>query len=641
MVDLVSTRLYSRSALSTADAERLGRVVEQVRDYAIYMLSPDGHVASWNAGAQRFKGYSASEIIGKHFSVFYTAEDRAAGIPRLALKTAEEQGKFEAEGWRVKKDGSHFWASVVIDAVRDSEGQLVGFAKITRDITAQRAAALELRQSEERFRLLVEGVTDYAIYMLSPTGEVTNWNSGATRIKGYRPAEILGSHFSRFYTDEDRAAGIPEMALATALDKGRFESEGWRVRKDGSRFWANVVVDAIFDENGVLLGFAKVTRDVTERREAAAELDKAREALFQSQKLEAIGRLTGGISHDFNNLLAVMTSGLEVMSRSQPDARAARIIAGMQRATEHGSRLTQQLLSFARQQSLHTERNNVNRLVLSFEAVLRRAVTDNVAFHLELDHRLRDIEGDAVQIEAALLNLITNACDAMPQGGTLHLRTSNVVLAADQIPEIPAGSYARVSVTDTGTGMSEEVRTRALEPFYTTKPVGQGTGLGLSQVYGLLRQLGGFLHVQTAVDQGTTISMYFQTLEASEATGTSQIISEPPTALLVDDQPDVLAMTQELFLLLGYRILTANSGPEAIDIMTRTPGIDVVFTDVVMPEMSGFDVARRAREMQPEARIILVSGYARSEMEKEAFPLASFGFLRKPFKLADIETLLQ
>jgi CheY-like chemotaxis protein len=188
--------------------------------------------------------------------------------------------------------------------------------------------------------------------------------------------------------------------------------------------------------------------------------------------------------------------------------------------------------------------------------------------------------------------------------------------------------------------MSEDVRTRALEPFYTTKPVGQGTGLGLSQVYGLLRQLGGFLHVQSAVDQGTTISMYFPALEAPEATGTAAIV-KPPTALLVDDQPDVLAMTQELFLLLGYRILTANSGPEAIDIMARTPGIDVVFTDVVMPEMSGFDVARRAREMQPEARIILVSGYARSEMEKEAFPLASFGFLRKPFKLADIETLLQ
>jgi len=252
---------------SVENERRFRVLVEGIVDYAIYMLSPSGVVVNWNAGAARIKGYQAHEIVGQHFSVFYPPEDRKAGLPQINLETARSVGKFEAEGWRVRKDGSRFLASVVIDAIYEN-GHLVGFAKITRDITERRTAEAKLNVSESNFRLLVSGVTDYALYMLSPNGLVTNWNAGGQRIKGYTPDEIIGQHFSKFYTERDRASGKPDRALATARDKGRYEEEGWRVRKDGSFFWASVVIDPIHDDFGDLIGFAKITRDITERKEA-------------------------------------------------------------------------------------------------------------------------------------------------------------------------------------------------------------------------------------------------------------------------------------------------------------------------------------------------------------------------------------
>ncbi|MDB5423464.1 MAG: sensor hybrid histidine kinase [Phenylobacterium sp.] len=279
----VSTDRQQHHAASLSDDGRYRLLVDSITDYAIYMLDVDGRVTSWNAGARRFKGYEAQEIIGEHFSRFYTAEDRAADVPGGALRAAVEEGRFEAEGWRVRKDGTRFWAHVVIDPIRTSAGELVGFAKVTRDLTERRAAEETLRQSERQFALLVQGVTDYAIYLLDVNGLVTNWNAGAQRIKGYLPHEIIGEHFSRFYVEEDRVAGMPARALQAAVSEGRFEKEGWRQRKDGSRFWAHVIIDPIKDDGGQLIGFAKITRDITERRESQRALDQAREALFQSQ----------------------------------------------------------------------------------------------------------------------------------------------------------------------------------------------------------------------------------------------------------------------------------------------------------------------------------------------------------------------
>jgi PAS domain S-box-containing protein len=401
---------------------RFQLLIASVTDYAIYMLDRDGYVTSWNPGAQRFKGYLSDEIIGQHFSVFYTGEERAAGVPGYALLTAHDEGKFEAEGWRVRKDGTRFWASVVIDPVRDEEGNFIGFAKITRDMSEQRATQEALRESEERFRLLVQGVSDYAIYMLSPAGMVTNWNPGAQRIKGYTESEVIGSHFSRFYTDDDRATGLPAQALERARTVGRYEQEGWRLRKDGSQFWAHVIIDAVHDASGDLLGFAKVTRDITERKEAAEALEHANAALFQSQKMEAIGQLTGGIAHDFNNLLGVLASSLDLLGMRLHDPSDSRLLGTMQRAIDRGATLTQQLLSFARQQPLKVDLVDPNQLIEGFETMLRRAGAANITFELDLHDDLETVAVDVARFESALLNLVVNAshCAATRSGNCLQ-----------------------------------------------------------------------------------------------------------------------------------------------------------------------------------------------------------------------------
>ncbi|HUR89067.1 MAG TPA: PAS domain S-box protein [Ramlibacter sp.] len=621
--------------LTPAESDRLRLFISSVTDYAIYMLTPEGYVASWNAGAQRFKGYTPDEIVGQHFSRFYTEEDRETRLPWRALDIAKETGKFEAEGWRVRKDGTRFWASVVIDPIRDDDGQLLGFAKITRDITDKKQAQDALRESEQRFRMLVQGVSDYAIYMLSPTGEVTNWNTGARSIKGYDEDEVVGRHFSHFYTPEDRDKGVPTRALSEATSKGRYEAEGWRVRKDGTRFWAHVVIDAIRNDGGEIVGFAKITRDITERKEATKALELAREALFQSQKLEAIGKLTGGVAHDFNNLLNVVGNGLEMLRQRAREPADLRLIDTMAHAVSRGGTLTQQLLSFARQQPMKREPRDLSRVIRSFEAVLRRASRNLLQFDLDLAPSLPPALVDSTQFEAGLLNLIVNARDATADGGRISVTTRVRQLKPGEVPPLEAGAYVEVAVEDTGTGMSSEVLDRAIEPFFTTKEVGKGTGLGLSQVYGMVQQCNGAMHIRSAPNEGTTVSMFFPVDESAVAMP-AEDLPEAEKVLVVDDQPEVLEVTCELFRTLGLNAIPAVSPREAINILQRTPDISFMLTDVMMPGMSGVELAQRAREIQPGMRVILASGYSGPAHAGSGGELEGFAFLAKPYKLGDI-----
>jgi PAS domain S-box-containing protein len=600
-------------AAQSADG-RYRMLVEAVTDYAIYMLDPTGVISSWNPGARRFKGYEESEIIGEHFSRFYTDEDRASGLPQRALETAAREGKFESEGWRVRKDGSRFWAYVIIDPIRDQSGKLLGYAKVTRDLTERRAAEAELRKSQEQFQLLVQGVTDYAIYLLTPQGNVSSWNSGAERIKGYKPEEIIGRHFSTFYTEEDRKAALPEIALETARADGRFEREGIRIRKDGTQFWANVVIDAIKDTDGSLIGFAKITRDITERKKAEEELERTREALIQSQKMEAIGHLTGGVAHDFNNLLMAIQGSLELLRRRMPaDPLLTQFLDNALQGAQRGAALTQRMLAFARRQELNLQAVDITDLVRGMTDLLQSSLGPSVQIETRFPLSLPKITADANQLELALLNLAMNARDAMPNGGAIVISAHERHVTNE--PGIKPGRYACVSVTDTGTGMDEKTLMHAIEPFYTTKGVGKGTGLGLPMVHGMAEQSGGKLVLKSKHGEGTTVELCLPLSNSDdEGPADAPVHAEAPETralkiVSVDDDPLVAFNTCAMLEDLGHTVFCASSGPEALNLL-RQHNIDLLITDHVMPGMTGIALANAALSEWPCLPIIIATGYA-------------------------------
>jgi PAS domain S-box-containing protein len=490
---------------------------------------------------------------------------------------------------------------------------------------------------EQRFRLLVANVRDYAIYLLDPEGYVSSWNVGAQRFKGYLPNEIIGKHFSVFYTEEERAAGIPGKALQTALDEGKFEAEGWRVRKDGSKFWAHVVLDPVRNEQGVLVGFAKITRDITEKKQAAEALERANGALFQSQKLEAIGQLTGGIAHDFNNLLAVISSGLDVLSLHVSEACDTKLLESMRRAVDRGATLIEKLLSFARQQALTVEKYSLNGLIANFEGILQRAIDSSIEFEVRLHAALDTVLLDAARFEAALLNLIINARDAMPNGGKLTVATENIELGEREIGGLAAGSYVKLCIADTGTGMSPDVAARAFEPFFTTKGVGKGTGLGLSQVYGFMAQSAGEVILETTLDKGTIVCVYLPVIVEKRAAA-----NERETVLIVEDEPDLREVAEVIFHSIGYAVVTAANARDAMEALKRRENVDILFTDVMMPNgMSGIDLARFTRQNFPAIKIILASGYPLPALQAKHGNLDGFEFMSKPYRLAELEKKLR
>ena len=494
-----------------------------------------------------------------------------------------------------------------------------------------------LGESERQFRLLVQGVTDYAIYMLDPTGRIATWNAGGERIKGYSSDEIVGEHFSRFYTDEDRDRGEPAVALETARTQGRYEKEGWRVRRDGTRFWANVIIDPVYDEDGRHIGFAKITRDITYRREQQRALEVAQQAMLQAHRMEAIGQLTYGVAHDFNNLLTVITNSLDLIAADSSDPqRVRRLVAGANRAAQRGSLLTRQLLAYSRQQTLRPEIHDLNALIYAAEGVLRRGVGENVEVEFSLGRGLGEVNVDAPEFEAALLNLVVNARDAMPEGGRITVCTRDHVQKEAEGRRDP-GRYVLLTVEDTGTGMAPEVVEHAMEPFFTTKEVGKGSGLGLSQVYGFAVQSGGDVTIESAVGKGTTIRFYLPVRDGDSPLNEGDS-GAPVKVLLVEDDPDVQSMAIESLRYLGYAVLTANEGHSALELLSRDPDIRLLFTDVVMPRgMSGVDLYREARKLRPDLRVLLASGYARGQLP--TIP-DDCDFIAKPYRVEELQARL-
>ncbi|MCW3796894.1 PAS domain S-box protein [Sphingomonas sp. BN140010] len=607
---------------------RFQLLVNSVEDYAIYMLDLQGRITTWNAGARRFKGYEADEIIGQHFSKFFLPEDQRAGLPAHILKTAAEQRRFEMEGWRLRKDGAKFLAHVIVDAVHDDDGSLIGFAKITRDITERRRLERETHESALQLKLLVQGVRDYAIYMLDQRGMITSWNSGAEAIKGYAEEEVLGQHFSLFYTAEDRASGRAEAALKTALEEGKFEAEAQRVRKDGSLFWAHVLIDPIYNETGEHVGFAKITRDISERKQTEQQLRQTQEELLQSQKLQALGELAGGIAHDFNNLLTVMRGSADFLLR-QPDLPAEkqkRYLHVMLETADRATSLTSQLLAFARRQPLEPEIFDLSVRLDAISEMLQRTLGSRYELHLDLAPALWLVEIDPTGLEAALLNAVLNARDAMPDGGRISISTRNAERAGKE--------GVGLTVSDAGEGIPPEKLQRVFEPFFTTKPTGKGTGLGLPQIHGFALQSGGEAEIRSEVARGTTLEIWLPRTdkqpERKTADGTDTYVPSGLKVLLVEDSDHVRYFARQLLTDLGCEVTEAANGEDGLA-HSEAKTFDLVFSDIVMPGISGLELAERVRAQHPDLPVLLASGYS----SKQFIPLdqRQFPILRKPYKL--------
>jgi PAS domain S-box-containing protein len=618
-----------RSLFESEHAFRL--LVQGVVDYAICMLDPKGMVVSWNAGAERIKGYRAEEIIGRHFSVFYPPEDRAT-LPSRSLEAARAAGRFEAESWRVRKDGSRFFASVVIDALYE-DGALVGFAKITRDITERMKARAALNESETNFRLLVGGVTDYALYMLDPEGHVTNWNLGGQRIKGYLPDEIVGQHFSRFYTPTDRQAGKPQRALQIARETGRYEEEGWRVRKDGTFFWASVIIDPIRNDVGELIGFAKITRDITERRDAQQKLEGMQRQLAESQKMDALGQLTGGVAHDFNNLLMSVRGNAHIIKLHAGDPRVIAAADSIEAIIQRGAALTRQLLTFARRQHVNPVLIHVREAVSAVAEVLKSGLGRSIRLAVDIPDGIGPVLADEAELETALINLVVNARDAMNGGGEVRITVENKVLDDGACQ----GAYICMTVADTGAGIPEDVIAKVFDPFFTTKPVGKGTGLGLSQVHGFVNQAGGSVKIASRLGEGTAVTLCLpRGEERSRAAQADAVAAGIGTVLLVEDNPDVASSNTLLLEELGYQVKWAPDAQAAIHAIQHD-GIDIVFSDIVMPgSMDGLGLARHLRKMDPVIPIVLSTGYSDAARKSAT----EFPILRKPYELHELSQAL-
>ena len=487
----------------------------------------------------------------------------------------------------------------------------------------------DLFESERNFRLLVEGVADYALYMLDPNGIVTSWNIGGQRIKGYAPAEIIGQHFSRFYTEVDRTNGKPLRALLIAREQGRYEEEGWRVRKDGTFFWASVIIDPIY-EDSELVGFAKITRDITERREAQLKLEQMHQQLAESQKLDALGQLTGGVAHDFNNLLMIISGSLHTLKKAVGnDPKCLRALSAIEGATRRGASLTSQLLTFARRQSVNPQAVDVAERIDAVREVLDAAVGSAVALQFDVDPAVWPVMVDVAEFETALVNLVVNARDAMTGGGVITISARN-----DASGEAGAGGHVAISVADTGTGIAPDILSRIFDPFFTTKPIGKGTGLGLSQVHGFAHQAGGTVKVASELGKGTRITMLLPRKEAEpEAADADAVdIGGSGTVLLVEDNPDVASVSAGLLEQLGYTVRRVANAEAALREL-EFDGIDLVFSDIVMPgKMDGLSLARHLRATKPGLPILLASGYSDAALSVRG----DFPILRKPYEIHEL-----
>jgi PAS domain S-box-containing protein len=513
---------------------------------------------------------------------------------------------------------------------------------LKQDIAQRRKAEEARRESQRRFRLFMDAVTDYALCMLDCDGNITSWNTGARRIHQFGADEIIGRHFSQFYSEEEQQRGEPARALKIAAYEGKHVTEGWRMRRDRSLFWASVVIEAVRDENGALVGFAEITRDITERVQAEAALQRAKEQLAQSQKMEALGQLTGSIAHDFNNLLTIVSGHAQLLRRRLSDPRQLKAIDALQAAASRGESLTRQLLAFSRRQPLSPIVIDLRERIESVHAMLLGSLRGNIELSCNVPADLWPVEIDIAEFELALVNIAVNARDAMPGGGAITISARNANLGPrDKVDQLE-GEFVALSVKDTGVGIAPDILPRVFEPFFTTKGVGKGTGLGLSQVYAFAHQSGGSVLATSTPGTGTTITIYLprsraQVVRSTKVVDDHSTIPGEGVVLIVEDNPEVAEVTASMVQQLGYRTVRAENAADALSTLQRDPTIKLVFSDIVMPgAMNGIALAQVIAKRHAGLPVVLTSGYA--DMVQAAEP--QFVVLRKPFQLSALEKAL-
>ncbi len=612
-------------------------VVDQTTDYAVFVLDIEGRILSWNLGAERIKGYRADEIIGRHFSIFYPREAVDRGWPAHELKVATTDGRFEDDGWRVRKDGSRFWANVVITALRDETGKLVAFSKITRDLSERRLQEEALRQSEERFRLLVEGVQDYAIYMLDPQGTVTSWNAGAERIKGYRRDEIIGKNFSRFYTEEDIAENKPWEELATAKRVGRVEQEGWRVTKTGGRFWARVVVTPLYDSQGGLRGFAKVTQDLTTQRHVRDLELSARH----------VNEFIAVLAHELRNPLAPIRNAVQLMAQVPPGSPMSETMrATIDRQSAHLARIVDDMVDISR---ITRGVLDIERVPTDIGAVVRRAVEtsapgiENARHTLDVDLPPEPVlvDGDANRLNQLLTNLLNNAARYTAEGGKISVSA-----------RVEAGR-AVIRVRDSGVGIAPDMMGRIFDMFVQGKAplkrIGGGLGIGLALARRIAELHDGSLEAYSeGEDAGSEFVVQLPLSDQRAAPADAQVQGAravetpgPRRVLVVDDNVDAASTLELLLRSLGHETRVVHDGHVALQAAAEFRP-DVVLLDIGLPGLDGYEVAKRLRTLKEERpfRIVAVTGWGQ-EMDRQRSREAGFDLhLLKPVDMKQLVKIL-
>jgi PAS domain S-box-containing protein len=604
--------------------ERARLMVESIRDYAIIMIDPEGYIMTWNEAAQRIKGYTAAEIIGQQIFRFYPRDLVEKGYPQKELAEAAKSGRFEDEGWRVRKDGSQFWASVIVNAIRDKDGRLIGFVKVTRDLTKQRESVQKIREQAE----LLDKAQD-AIIVCDLDRTILYWNKGAERIYGWNVQEAIGKNVRQLFFHGKIPTQITE-AVKSLDESGEWMGELSEFTKKDHPVIVQARATIIRDERGYPKSLLIINTDITERKQLE-------EQLLRAQRLESLGSLVGGIAHDLNNALVPITVGVDILRQQSLSPDAQSMMRTMESSAQRSAEMVKQMLVFARGGEVEKEIIHLERLLNEMGKIVTGTFPKTIRCNFHADKSLRAISGFPTQLHQILLNLCVNARDAMPDGGTLTLTAENVDLPQQEAArhKVSPGQFICLTVGDTGTGIPPKIMEKIFQPFFTTKG-NRGTGLGLSTCQSIVKGHGGFIVVQSKPGEGTCFEVYLPAVDG-RTPDTSRVRKGPLPAgsgeriLVVDDEEAILAIARAALENYGYEVLTANSGVEAVNLFDKhRETINLLISDLEMPLMNGKETVEAIRKLRPDLKVIIISG---SEKQiQELMPQIKMDvFVPKPF----------